>query len=124
MTDTQTIAIAITAIFYLAALWAGIMSIRAYRGTWRSWLTVHPPLTLWGRHWGLLTLAVYAVTAVVGGTLLGLAQLGDTSWLQVAAIVVLAAGIVVGMVVSHVLPDGWRPDWYRRLNSGTGTGRS
>jgi hypothetical protein len=107
-------AIAITVIFYVAALWAGIMSARAYRGTWRRCLSIRPPLTLWGRHWGLLTLAIYAVAAAIGGTLLGLAQLGGgTTWIQVVALTVLIAGILVGLVVSHVLPERWRPAWYR-----------
>jgi hypothetical protein len=117
-------AIAITAIFYVAALWAGIMSARAYRGTWRTWLTIHPPLTLWGRHWGLLTLAVYAVAAAVGGTLLGVAQLGGgTTWMQVVALAVLIAGVLVGLVVSHVLPDRWRPAWYRSHRTSPAVGR-
>lgn len=123
MSDNQMIAIVIMAIFCLAALWSGVMSARAYRGTWRGWVAIHPPLTLWGPHWGLLTLAVYSVTALIGGTLLGLAQLGDSSWMQVASVAVLIVGIVAGMIVSHVLPDRWRPGWYRHQAVGAAAGR-
>lgn len=117
------IAIVITPIFCLAALWAGVMSARAYRGTWRGWTAIHPPLTLWGPHWGLLTLAVYSVTALIGGVLLGLSQVEGSSWMQVASVAVLIVGIVVGMIVSHVLPDRWRPEWYRRHAVGSAAGR-
>ncbi|QCU79006.1 hypothetical protein E7744_13330 [Citricoccus sp. SGAir0253] len=123
MSDNHVIAIAITAIFCPAALWCGVLSARAYRGSWRGWTAIHPPLTLWGPHWGLLTLAVYSGTSLIGGVLLGLAQAGDSSWMQVASIAVLLTGIVVGMVVSHVLPDRWRPEWYRRQPVGASTGR-
>ncbi|MGD6979036.1 MULTISPECIES: hypothetical protein [Citricoccus] len=123
MSDNQMIAIAITVIFCLAALWSGVMSARAYRGSWRGWMAIHPPLTLWGPHWGLLTLAVYSVTSLIGGILLGLAQAGGSSWMQVASIAVLITGIVVGMIVSHVLPDRWRPEWYRRQAVGASVGR-
>ncbi|MDI3329269.1 MAG: hypothetical protein QJR09_00870 [Micrococcus sp.] len=90
----------------------------SYTGRFRSWTLTRPPLTMTGKYWGLLPMALAGAgimfVAVFGG--LTVAAGGSSSapplW-GVVMVVGLAACIVAAIWTSHRLPRTLKPGWYR-----------
>lgn len=105
-------ALALIAAGFLVSAWL------SYSGRFRSWMLVRPPLTLTGRYWGLLPMALAGTgvlfVAVFGGLIIGAGGTGSApSWWSLA----LTAGLVVCLVAaiwsSHRMPRALKPAWYR-----------
>ncbi|GAA4367552.1 hypothetical protein [Paeniglutamicibacter cryotolerans] len=114
----------LAAIMLACAIPLGVMSYRGYRGSWRRFLVMQPPLIPVGRYWGLLTSAVLALLVIwaCGTTMLSIlprtgSWTGQHSfWLVTVPVIVLVAA---AYLFSWWLPRAWRPGWLREQDRGT-----
>ncbi|MFC0247751.1 hypothetical protein ACFFIO_04485 [Citricoccus parietis] len=95
----------------------------SYSGRFRSWVLVRPPLTLTGRYWGLLPMALAGIAvlfvAVFGGLILAVGGTGSApgGW-SLTLTVGLVASLVGAVWTSHRLPRALKPAWYRDWEDG------
>ncbi len=84
---------------------------------------MRPPLTLTGRYWGLLSMALAGIgvlfVAVFGGLILAAGGTGSApgGW-SLTLTVGLVASLVAAVWTSHRLPRALKPAWYRDWEDG------